>query len=542
MGSAALTTDPAAGGHDRDDARRDDDAPADGAPVDAPPVDRDALAADLRPLVGDEADALADALAADLREVRMRRAPTAGSPADLDLDRRTGGVCYVDRYADDLRGLAARVPYLRELGLTHLHVTPVAAPADDDPDALLAPGVRVRPGLGSAADLADLADALHDAGLTLAVDLSSGGDDGSRADRIRSAAVEAVALAAAGADVVRVDPAAVLGERDDAAGAALLRAIGALGRRLAPALALAVAADADPHAPAALLDGDAVRLADDPALPALVWEALATRSPALLARALERRGEAPAGSAWVARVRSHDALRWAFDDDDARALGIDPDEHRRFLADYHVGRFPGSHARGVWHADGAVAGTTASLAGLEQDDPGAVERILLAHSIALSTGGLPLIVLGDEVGQLNDYGYDDVEAHAEDSRWVNRPLYPFERYDQRDDRTTSTGVIHAGLRRLVAVRRATPALAGTRILGFHANDPHVLGYQRPHEDGTVLVLANLGDEPATVSAETLGGFAEHAVDLVRDERLRLTKGIVLSPRTFVWLQAALDLP
>ncbi|MBM7026433.1 alpha-amylase family glycosyl hydrolase, partial [Clavibacter zhangzhiyongii] len=210
MGSAALTTDPAAGGHDRDDARRDDDAPADGAPVDAPPVDRDALAADLRPLVGDEADALADALAADLREVRARRAPAAGSPADLDLDRRTGGVCYVDRYADDLRGLAARVPYLRELGLTHLHVTPVAAPADDDTDDLLAPGVRVRPGLGSAADLADLADALHDAGLTLAVDLSSGLTDASRADRIRSAAVEAVALAASGADVVRIDPAAVL--------------------------------------------------------------------------------------------------------------------------------------------------------------------------------------------------------------------------------------------------------------------------------------------------------------------------------------------
>ncbi|WP_143753112.1 DUF3459 domain-containing protein, partial [Clavibacter michiganensis] len=310
---------------------------------------------------------------------------------------------------------------------------------------------------------------------------------------------------------------------------------------ISSASALAVAADADPRGSAELLDGDAVRLADDPALTALVWEALATRSAALLGRALERRGDVPAGSARTARVRSHDALRFAFDDDDARALGIDPDEHRRFLAEYHVGGFPGSHARGIRHPGGAVAGTTASLAGLEQDDPGAVERILLAHSIALSTGGLPLIVLGDEVGQLNDYGYDDVPAHADDSRWVNRPLYPFERYDQRDDRTTSTGVIHAGIRRLVAVRRATPALGGTRVVGFDANDPHVLGYQRPHDDGTVLVLANLGDEPATVSAETLGGFAEHAVDLVRDERLRLTKGIVLSPRTFVWLQATHDL-
>jgi amylosucrase len=476
-------------------------------------------------------------------DVRAHRAPAAAAPADLHLDLRTGGVCYVDRYADDLRGLAARIPALRDLGLTHLQTTPVAERADDDADAdaLLAPGVRVRAGLGSAADLGDLADALHDAGLTLAVDLSPADADAPLADRIRGAVREAVALAAAGVDVVRVDPAAVLGERPDADRPALLRAIAALGRRVSPALALAVAADADPRGSAELLDGDAVRLADDPALTALVWEALATRSAALLSRALERRGDVPDGSVRAARVRSHDALRWAFDDDDARALGIDPEEHRRFLAEYHVGGFPGSHARGIRHPGGAVAGTTASLAGLEQDDPGAVERILLAHSIALSTGGLPLIVLGDEVGQLNDYGYDDVPAHADDSRWVNRPLYPFDRYDQRDDRTTSTGVIHAGIRRLIAVRRATPALGGTRIVGFDANDPHVLGYQRPHEDGTVLVLANLGDEPATVSAETLGGVAEHAVDLVRDERLRLTKGIVLSPRTFVWLQAAHDL-
>ncbi|RIJ55678.1 glycosidase, partial [Clavibacter phaseoli] len=62
MGSAALTTDPAAGGHDRDDAGADepivDDDRAPGDAAVAPPLDRDALAADLRPLVGDEADAL----------------------------------------------------------------------------------------------------------------------------------------------------------------------------------------------------------------------------------------------------------------------------------------------------------------------------------------------------------------------------------------------------------------------------------------------------------------------------------------------------
>ncbi|OUE22679.1 Amylosucrase [Clavibacter michiganensis] len=553
MRSTELTTDPAAGGSGRDDDRAHDArSGADGAPAadaPAPPLDRAALVADLALLTGEQADALADALVADAADADALGVPAARRPsADADLDRRTGGSCYVDRYAGDLAGLTARIPYLVELGLSHLEVTPVAGPAADDApaDALLAPGLRVRSGLGSARDLADLADALHDAGLTLAVELSATDADDALPAGIRAAALEAAALASAGADLLRLDPRAILaddaGEADaDAARAsALLRVLASASRRVSPGVALAVTADS--RGASAALDADAdaaVRLVDDPERTALVWEALATRSPALLSRSLERRGEAPAGTAWTTRVRDHDALRWAFDDDDARALGIDPDEHRRFLTDFHLGRFAGSHARGVAHPAG-VAGTTASLAGLEQDDPGAVERILLAHSIALSTGGLPVLVLGDEVGQLNDYGYDDVPAHADDSRWINRPLHPFERYDQREDRTTSTGVVHAGIRRLVAVRGATPALGGTRVVGFDAHHPHVLGYQRPHADGTVLVLANLGDEAATVEAETLGGFAEHAVDLVRDERLRLTKGIVLSPRTFVWLQAAPD--
>lgn len=35
----------------------------------------------------------------------------------------------------------------------------------------------------------------------------------------------------------------------------------------------------------------------------------------------------------------------------------------------------------------------------------AIARILLIHSVILSIGGIPLIYLGDEVANLNDYGY-----------------------------------------------------------------------------------------------------------------------------------------
>ena len=40
-------------------------------------------------------------------------------------NRMLGGVCYVDRYAGDLDGVRARIPYFEELGLTYLHLMPL---------------------------------------------------------------------------------------------------------------------------------------------------------------------------------------------------------------------------------------------------------------------------------------------------------------------------------------------------------------------------------------------------------------------------------
>ncbi|MDF0752977.1 hypothetical protein NLU14_22380, partial [Marinobacter sp. 71-i] len=86
----------------------------------------------------------------------------------------------------------------------------------------------------------------------------------------------------------------------------------------------------------------------------------------------------------------------------AATLGIDGYSHRRFLNDFYVGRFPGTFSRGVPFqenpktGDARVTGTTASLAGIEAGDPGGEDRVILAHALALSTGGIPLLYLGDE--------------------------------------------------------------------------------------------------------------------------------------------------
>jgi amylosucrase len=154
----------------------------------------------------------------------------------------------------------------------------------------------------------------------------------------------------------------------------------------------------------------------------------------------------------------------------------------------------------------------------------------------LSTGGIPLIYLGDEVGQLNDYGYLDDPEHAKDSRWVNRPPFPADRYADRHNPSTSAGRTYSGLRRLIEVRRGAPELAGGRLIGFRTNNQHVLGYQRPGESSVVLVLANFDETDHVVSAETLAGFDADVLDLITGQKRSLDAGVRLGPYEFSWLR------
>jgi len=84
-----------------------------------------------------------------------------------------GGVCYVDKYAGNLKGVKAKIPYFKELGLTYLHLMPlfkVPEPLNDGGYAVSSYR-EVKPELGSMQDLKDLALALREAGISLVVDL-----------------------------------------------------------------------------------------------------------------------------------------------------------------------------------------------------------------------------------------------------------------------------------------------------------------------------------------------------------------------------------
>jgi amylosucrase len=84
-----------------------------------------------------------------------------------------GYSAYVDRFGGDLRGVAARIPHLRELGVTYLHLLPFLKPRAGESDGgfAVASFDDVDPRLGTMDDLEALAAQLRAAGISLCSDL-----------------------------------------------------------------------------------------------------------------------------------------------------------------------------------------------------------------------------------------------------------------------------------------------------------------------------------------------------------------------------------
>ena len=102
-----------------------------------------------------------------LDEIRTLAPDWFQSPAML------GYAAYADRFAGTITGVHEQLPYLKELGVTYLHLMPLLQTREGDSDGGYAVSDyrTVRPDLGTMAELRELTRALRGEGISLVLDL-----------------------------------------------------------------------------------------------------------------------------------------------------------------------------------------------------------------------------------------------------------------------------------------------------------------------------------------------------------------------------------
>jgi amylosucrase len=131
--------------------------------------------------VYDDAGALAEQVVLRAAQAFLERDPELArldqvrtlEPDWLQVPGQLGYAAYADRFAGDLQGVRAQIPYLRELGVTYLHLMPLltSRPGDDDGGYAVGDYRSIRPELGTLDDLRALAADLRAAGISLVLDL-----------------------------------------------------------------------------------------------------------------------------------------------------------------------------------------------------------------------------------------------------------------------------------------------------------------------------------------------------------------------------------
>ena len=274
---------------------------------------------------------------------------------------------------------------------------------------------------------------------------------------------------------------------------------------------------------------------------ASTWHTVATGDVRLLRRQLDLISRLPTDCLFQNYLRCHDDIGWGLDYPWLAQFGIGEVAHKKYMNDWFTGKYPGSRSRGELYnddptlGDARLCGTTASLCGMESaETPEEMEQALacnlMLHAWMLTQSGIPVLYSGDEVGQLNDYGYHNDPEKRVDSRYLHRGDFNWKTAELRKDAATHQGRLFAALRQLETVR-ATEVLfrADAKVSTFDTGSDRVLGVRRELNGVCLTALFNFSGGEAEVK---LPGACTDLVTGIR----RSEGNALLKPYGFLWLK------
>ena len=105
-------------------------------------------------------------------ELKALDATRLADPHWYQSHRMIGAMAYVDLFCDDLKGMCKQIPYLKELGVTYIHLMPLFRTPEGDNDGgyAISSYREVDPELGAMEELAELTSEFRNHGISLALD------------------------------------------------------------------------------------------------------------------------------------------------------------------------------------------------------------------------------------------------------------------------------------------------------------------------------------------------------------------------------------
>ncbi len=268
------------------------------------------------------------------------------------------------------------------------------------------------------------------------------------------------------------------------------------------------------------------------------WSALASGDVRQLKRQLDDLHSLPAHCCFVNYLRCHDDIGWGLNEEYGKTIGIDPLAHKKYLYEFFEGSLPGSFARGERYnynpatQDARTCGTTASLCGIEKglyegDESQValgVQRDLMMHAVIMCMGGFPMLSSGDEIGQLNGYGYHEDPDLREDSRNLHRTRFDWEKAALRTQAGTVQRRIWDGLRRLEQLRAAHPCFGPeSSVTTWDAHSRRVLALVRRTGEAELVCLFNFAGIPKSYALDAMEG---EFTDLIDGEAASCSAGVL----------------
>lgn len=277
-----------------------------------------------------------------------------------------------------------------------------------------------------------------------------------------------------------------------------------------------------------------------------LWHTVATKDTRLLRYQTDQVARLPKNYTFINYIRCHDDIGWGLDFNFLKNFGMEEVPHKAFLNDYYQGHCYGSVSTGELYNADPVTGdarfcaTTASMCGIERGGfEGNREKVatgiqldLMLHSFIMFQSGIPVLYSGDEIGAVNDWTYKENVHKVEDSRYIHRGAFPWDKVPRINVRGSVEKRLHDGLKNIEEVRKGSDIFnSDADVYTIETHNDSVIGMIRIKGDERMVGLFNFSGSEESVE---IYEFSDQYVDAFTGKKLKKERRLILKPYEFLW--------